>query len=116
MIVIRSYKLKLKPNKEQLQKLNNYFYEAKCLYNYVLSTEDVFKFDTKTKYITKFDKDKNIIEVVLNNLSAKLRQHVVYRLQDNIKNLSKSKKKEYGIQVVQQNHVGIIHVYAKDVE
>lgn len=92
MIVIRSYKLKLKPNKEQLQKLNNYFYEAKCLYNYVLSTENVFKFDTKTKYITKLDKDKNVVEVILNNLSAKLRQNVVFNLQNNIKNLSKSKK------------------------
>ena len=93
MIRIRSYKLKLKPNKQQLQKLNNYFYEAKCLYNYVLSTEDVFKFDTKIKNITKLDKDRNKVEVILNNLPAKLRQNIVHRLQDNIKNLSKSKKK-----------------------
>ena len=93
MIQIRSYKLKLKPNKQQLQKLNNYFYEAKCLYNYVLSTEDVFKFDTKIKNITKLDKDRNKVEVILNSLSSKLRQNVVYRLQDNIKNLFKSKKK-----------------------
>lgn len=93
MIKIRSYKLKLKPNKQQLQKLNNYFYEAKCLYNYVLSQEDIFKFDTKIKNITKLDKDRNKIEVILNNLPAKLRQNIVHRLQDNIKNLSKSKKK-----------------------
>lgn len=92
MIQIRSYKLKLKPNKQQLQKLNNYFYEAKCLYNYVLSQEDVFKFDTKIKNITKLDKDRNQVEVILNNLPAKLRQNIVHRLQDNIKNLSKSKK------------------------
>lgn len=93
MKVIRSYKLKLKPNKNQLEKLNNYFYEAKCLYNYVLSQEDVFKFDTKIKNITKLDKNKNKVEVILNNLPAKLRQNIVHRLQDNIKNLSKSKKK-----------------------
>jgi len=93
MIQIRSYKLKLKPNKHQLQKLNNYFYEAKCLYNYVLSQEDVFKFDTKIKNITKLDKDRNKVEVILNNIPAKLRQNIVHRLQDNIKNLSKSKKK-----------------------
>ena len=93
MIRIRSYKLKLKPNKQQLQKLNNYFYEAKCLYNYVLSQEDVFKFDTKVKNITKLDKDRNKVEIILNNLPAKLRQNIVHRLQDNIKNLSKSKKK-----------------------
>ena len=93
MIQIRSYKLKLKPNKNQLEKLNNYFYEAKCLYNYVLSTEDVFKFDTKIKNITKLDKNRNKVEVILNNLPAKLRQNIVHRLQDNIKNLSKSKKK-----------------------
>lgn len=93
MTQIRSYKLKLKPNKQQLQKLNNIFYEAKCLYNYVLSQKDVFKFDTKIKNITKLDKNRNQIEVILNNLSAKLRQNIVHRLQDNIKNLSKSKKK-----------------------
>jgi transposase len=93
MIKIRSYKLKLKPNKQQFQKLNNYFYEAKCLYNYVLSQENVFKFDTKTKNITTLDKDKNIIEVELTNLGSKLRQNIVHRLQDNIRNLSKSKKK-----------------------
>lgn len=93
MIRIRSYKLKLKPNKQQLQKLNNYFYEAKCLYNYVLSQEDIFKFDTKVKNITKLDKDRNKVEIILNNLPAKLRQNIVHRLQDNIKNLSKSKKK-----------------------
>lgn len=93
MIQIRSYKLKLKPNKNQLEKLNNYFYEAKCLYNYVLSTEDVFKFDIKIKNITKLDKNRNKVEVILNNLPAKLRQNIVHRLQDNIKNLSKSKKK-----------------------
>lgn len=93
MIVKRSYKLKIKPNKTQLQKLSNYFYEAKCLYNYALSTEDVFKFDTKTKDIFKLDKDGNKVEVRLNNLPAKLRQNVIYQLQDNIKNLSKSKKK-----------------------
>lgn len=93
MKVIRSYKLKLKPNKFQLQKLNNIFYEAKCLYNYVLSREDIFKFDTKVKNITKLDKDRNKVEIILNNLPAKLRQNIVHRLQDNIKNLSKSKKK-----------------------
>lgn len=93
MIQIRSYKLKLKLNKQQLQKLNNYFYEAKCLYNYVLSQEDIFKFDTKVKNITKLDKDRNKVEIILNNLPAKLRQNIVHRLQDNIKNLSKSKKK-----------------------
>lgn len=93
MIQIRSYKLKLKSNKQQLQKLNNYFYEAKCLYNYVLSQEDIFKFDTKIKNITKLDKNRNKVEVILNNLSAKLRQNIVHRLQDNIRNLSKSKKK-----------------------
>lgn len=93
MEVIRSYKLKLKPNKNQLEKLNNYFYEAKCLYNYVLSQENVFKFNTKIKNITKLDKNKSIINIELTNLGSKLRQNIVHRLQDNIKNLSKSKKK-----------------------
>ena len=97
MLVKRSYRLKIKPSKAQLRKLNNYFYEAKCLYNYALSTEDVFKFDTKVKDITKLDKDGNKIAVKLSNLPAKLRQNVIYNLQDNIKNLSKAKKK--GIKV-----------------
>ena len=97
MLVKRSYRLKIKPSKTQLYKLNNYFYEAKCLYNYALSTEDVFKFDTRVKDIFKLDKDGNKIAVKLSNLPAKLRQNVIYNLQDNIKKLSKAKKK--GIKV-----------------
>lgn len=92
MIVLRSYKLKVKPNKTQLQKLNNYFYEAKCLYNFVLATEDVFHFDTKVKTINKLDKDGNTVAVLLDNLPAKLRQNVVHSLQDSIRHLSKTKK------------------------
>lgn len=93
MIRIRSYKLKLKPNKQQLQKLNDIFYESKCLYNYVLSQEDVFKFDTKIKNIYKLDKDGNKQEIILNNLYSKLKQNIVRRIQKSIIFLSKSKKK-----------------------
>ena len=37
MKVTRSYEIKLKPNKSQMFQLNNYFYEAKILYNYLLN-------------------------------------------------------------------------------
>lgn len=97
MNVLRSYKLKIKPNKTQRQKLNNYFYEAKCLYNYALSSADVFNFDTKIKKVTKLDKDKNIVDVELSNLPAKLRQNVVFNIQDSIKTLSKLKKKGHNV-------------------
>lgn len=53
MQVTRAYELKLKPNKSQQSQLDNYFYEAKCLYNYLLNCSNLDM--TKDEFLTALD-------------------------------------------------------------
>lgn len=91
MKIIQSYKLKLKPNKEQTIKLLQYFYEAKCLYNHVLSQKNIFEFDRKTKDIFKLNNKGEKVPVTLTIPSA-IRGEVVRDIWASIKKLSKIKK------------------------
>lgn len=94
MTVTRTYGVKLKPNKSQREQLNQYFYEAKVLYNYLLNCSNIFAVHScKVKHVWKFDKDKNKVPVVLESLPAKLRQNVHRSMIDSIKSLSASKAK-----------------------
>lgn len=94
MQVTRTYELKLKPNKLQKQQLDNYFYEAKCLYNYFLNCSNIFAVNScKVKHIWKLDKDKSRISVTISSLPAKLRQNVHRNMLNSIKALSASKSK-----------------------
>lgn len=81
----------------QKQKLSSFFYEAKCLYNYLLGLEDIFSFDPKTTEITKLDKDRNVVAIELTELSAAARLAIFTRTKQNIINLSKAKKKGLSI-------------------
>jgi len=80
-------------NNIQREKLKMYFVEGKWLYNFVLSSEEVFKYDYKQNPIMKMNKNGEKEEVQLKYLPAKLKQNIVSGLQQNIKNLSKAKKK-----------------------
>ena len=61
------------------------FVQAKWLYNFALDKS--FEFDTKVKKITKLNKAKESEEVNL-TLPAKIRQDIVYGLQQNMKSES----------------------------
>lgn len=80
-------------NKQEKEKIKMYFVEAKWLYNYILSQNDPFVYDYKTNPIEKYNKEGQKEEVKIQNLPAKLKQGIVYNLQQNISNLSKAKKK-----------------------
>jgi putative transposase len=80
-------------NQNTSTSLKMMFVEAKWLYNFILSQKDPFKYDYKTNPIQVMNKDKELVEKELKYLSAKERQDVVYRLRQNICNLSKVKKK-----------------------
>ena len=73
--------------------LNQLFLEAKWLYNSILSSEDIFKFDSKNKIVEVLDKDKNIVQRELKVLSSQMRQAVYQKVQWSIKALSTKKKK-----------------------
>ncbi|MFA5999868.1 MAG: transposase, partial [Candidatus Paceibacterota bacterium] len=89
-----SYELKIDLahcNKTQKEYLKMYFIEAKWLYNYLVSLDDAFKFDRKTKLI-QIKKEYEFIEKELKFLPSKLRQNVHRSFIQNILNLSKKKK------------------------
>ena len=96
MEVIRCYEVKLKPNKTQFRQLNQYLYEAKLLYNYLLNQEvPIFQLKSvcKMKDIWKFDEEKNQVGVKLEILPAKLKQNVHRQIMSSIKALAELKKK-----------------------
>ena len=94
MKVIRTFDIKLKPNKHQEHQLNQYFYEGKILYNFMLAQKDVFKFNPcRNINVVKLDKDGNEIPVTISTLPSKLRQNIHRRICDSIKGLSAAKKK-----------------------
>lgn len=94
------YELKIntsKMNKKDLEKLKFLFVQCKWLYNYLLNDEvDIFKFDTKTRDIFVYDKDKNkIIKTI--NIPSKIIQSVHNNLKQNIQSLNHRKQKGYKI-------------------
>lgn len=94
MQVTRCYEIKLKSNQKQKLQLNNYFYEAKVLYNYLLNCSNLFAVHScKVKHVWKLNKDKQKVDVELNSLPSKLKQNVHRQMMNSIQALSASKKK-----------------------
>lgn len=94
MKVRRTYEIKLVPDKHQEEQLNQYFYEGKVLYNFMIGLENVFDFNPcKTIEITKLDKDENKVPVVISTLPSKLRQNIHRTICNSIKGLVAAKKK-----------------------
>ena len=94
------YELKIntsKMNKKNLEKLKFLFVQCKWLYNYLLNEEiDIFKFDTKTRDIYIYDKDKNKISKTI-DIPSKIIQSVHGGLKQNIQSLNHRKQKGYKI-------------------
>lgn len=93
MEVRRTYTIKLIPNKHQKEQLNQYFYEGKILYNFIIGLDNAFNFNPcKTTEIIKLDKDKNELPVTISTLPSKLRQNIHISICNSIKGLSAAKK------------------------
>ena len=94
------FELKINTSKltrKQFEKLKFLFVQCKWLYNYLLNEEiDIFKFDTKTRNIFIFDKDKNKINKTI-DIPSKIIQSVHCNLKQNIKSLKYRKEKGYKI-------------------
>ena len=104
---LRVFDLKLderfmsKSVKEHLIRL---FLEAKWFYNDILRMENAYKlYNWKTRFITKFDKDKNEVIEELKFLTSSLRQAIFDQFKINVNNLAKMKAK--GIKVGALNYV-----------
>ena len=69
------------------------FVEAKWLYNFYLSQDDIFKLDCKIDKVLHKDKDGNDVESELKFLPAKYKSSVYEVLKNSVKALSSTKKK-----------------------
>jgi len=89
------YEVKIIKNKisnKVKEKLNRLFLEAKWLYNYSLSLENILDVDTKTKQVqckTPTGLENRDLEVI----GSQIKQSIAQRIQDSIKSLSAKKKK-----------------------
>jgi len=85
-----------KLNKIQKENLKMYFVEAKWLYNFFLSNNDIFKQSDKIDKVLTKNKEGEFVEKELKYLPSKLKQSILYQLRQNIINLSKVKKNKHG--------------------
>ena len=80
-------------SKEDFKKLNHLFVETKWIQNDVIASNDIFKYDYKQhRKIINFDRDKNEVERNI-TIQTGVHQAIVKQIQQDIYNLSKSKKK-----------------------
>ena len=80
-------------SKEDFKKLNHLFVETKWIQNDVIASNDIFKYDYKQhRKIINFDKDKNEVERNI-IIQTGVHQAIIKQIQQDIYNLSKSKKK-----------------------
>ena len=80
-------------SKEKLNYLNKLFLEAKWIYNFCLSQEDIFKISDKIKKVTILNKNRELEERTIKFLSSQMKQSIIDKCKQNIINLSKAKKK-----------------------
>ena len=78
---------------EKYNYLKSLFLESKWLYNYILSQDNIFEFDTKIKDVIVLNKDRKPETRMLNNLSSQMKQSVQQKLMNAVKGLSSKKKK-----------------------
>lgn len=97
-MVIRSFECSLRLSKSKKKQLNQMFLEAKWLHNWILDQEDIFKikFNSKSK-LYSYDQNENKVERKLTELSFGNAHDYVRKIQQDIRNLSKAKKKGYKI-------------------
>ena len=111
----RVFELKIVKNKfsrKTKKDLSKLFLEAKWLYNNILSTEDVFDFDTKISEVQVLNKEGLKEPRTLEIISSQIKQGIHDRLCSSIKGLSASKKK--GRRVCKLKFKGVVNsIYLK---
>jgi len=84
-------------SKHQAEQLKMQFVEAKWIYNYLLD-KDIYHFDYKElNTITHKDKNKNDVQINISYISSALKQGIIKQIINQIKGLSKLKKKGYQV-------------------
>ena len=85
-------------NLVQKETLKMMFVEAKWIYNYLLSQDDIYSFDYKNiNYITHKDKNKNNIPVNITYIKSSVKHELISQIINQIKGLSALKKKGHKV-------------------
>lgn len=99
--ICKTFKFKVdwnRLNERQKEYLKMMFVEAKWIYNYIISQEDVKSIDYKTlSTIIRKDKDKNDISTQIQYLSSSVKQELIAQVLNQIKGLSVLKKKGHKV-------------------
>ena len=85
-------------SKEQDNQLKMQFVEAKWIYNYLISQDDIYSFDYKNlSKITHKDKNRNDIETSIQYIGSSVKQAIIQDIINQIKGLSVIKKKGHKV-------------------
>lgn len=85
-------------SKEQANQLKMQFVEAKWIYNYLISQDDIFSFDYKNlSKITHKDKNRNDVETSIQYIGSSVKQAIIRDIINQIKGLSVLKKKGHKV-------------------
>ena len=85
-------------SKEQANQLKMQFVEAKWIYNYLISQDDIYSFDYKNlSKITHKDKNRNDIETNIQYIGSSVKQAIIQDIINQIKGLSVLKKKGHKV-------------------
>lgn len=85
-------------SKEQANQLKMQFVEAKWIYNYLISQNDIYSFDYKNlSKITHKDKNGNDIETDIQYIGSSIKQAIIQDVINQIKGLSVLKKKGHKV-------------------
>ena len=85
-------------SKEQANQLKMQFVEAKWIYNYLISQDDIFSFDYKNlSKITHKDKNRNDVETSIQYIGSSVKQAIIQDIINQIKGLSVLKKKGHKV-------------------
>ena len=85
-------------SKAQANQLKMQFVEAKWIYNYLISQDNIYSFDYKNlSKITHKDKNKNDIETIIQYVGSSIKQSIIQDVINQIKGLSVLKKKGHKV-------------------
>lgn len=99
--ICKTFKFKVdwnRLNEQQKECLKMMFVEAKWIYNYIISQEDIKSINYKTlSTIIRKDKDRNDISTPIQYLSSAVKQELIAQILNQIKGLSALKKKGHKV-------------------
>ena len=85
-------------NKQQKEYIQMLFVEAKWMYNYLISQDDIYSFNYKDlNQVTHKDKNKNDIVSDIQYVRSSVKQELITQIVNQIKGLSKLKKKGHKV-------------------